>query len=311
MEVRERYINFYTDYAFKKLFGTAANKDLLIDFLNALFDGRECITDLTYLNTEQLGLAETERKAFFDVYCTNTRGEHFIVEMQRHAQKYFIDRTLYYTSFAVNQQGEKGEWDYCLKKVYVVSILNFVFDHSAPEEYRHDVMLTDTRTKEVFYDKWLEMPKFTKKEDELETQFEKWMYAIAHLCQLEGRPAALSGAIFTRLFEQAEVLKFTPEERMDYILSRKQLWDEYSVRKYQWEQGLEQGRKAGLKEGEAIGRKAGLEEGQEIGRKEGGREKALAIALHLKQMGLSDTQVMQATGLSAAELETVLSDSGS
>ena len=311
MEVRERYINFYTDYAFKKLFGTAANKDLLIDFLNALFDGRESITDLTYLNTEQLGLAETERKAFFDVYCTNTRGEHFIVEMQRHAQKYFIDRTLYYTSFAVNQQGEKGEWDYSLKKVYVVSILNFVFDHSNPEEYRHDVMLTDTRTKEVFYDKWLlvylEMPKFAKKEDELETQFEKWMYAIAHLCQLEGRPAALSGAIFTRLFEQAEVLKFTPEERMDYILSRKQLWDEYSARKYQWEQGLEKGLEQGREEGEAIGRKAGREEGRE----EGLREGKVVIARQLKQMGLSDTQIMQATGLSAAELETVLTASGS
>ena len=268
MEVRERYINFYTDYAFKKLFGTAANKDLLMDFLNALFDGRECITDLTYLNTEQLGVAETARKAFFDVYCTNTRGEHFIVEMQRYAQEYFIDRTLYYTSFAINQQGQKGEWNYCLEKVYVVSILNFVFDNSNPEHYRHDVMLMDTHTKEIFYNKqllvYLEMPKFTKKEEELETQFEKWMYAIAHLCQLEGRPAALSGEIFTRFFEQAEVLKFTPEERKNYILSRKQLWDEHSVWEYQWKQGLEQGRE----EGEAIG----LEKGQEIGRQKGREE---------------------------------------
>lgn len=48
----ERYVNFYTDFAFKKLFGTEANKELLISFLNALLHGKEEIRDLTYLNTE-------------------------------------------------------------------------------------------------------------------------------------------------------------------------------------------------------------------------------------------------------------------
>ena len=47
---QERYVNFYTDFAFKKLFGTEVNKELLISFLNSLFDGREVIKDLKYLN---------------------------------------------------------------------------------------------------------------------------------------------------------------------------------------------------------------------------------------------------------------------
>ena len=67
----ERYANFYTDFAFKKLFGTEANKDLLVSFLNSLLDGKEKITDLTYLNSENLGSTEFDRKAVFDVYCEN------------------------------------------------------------------------------------------------------------------------------------------------------------------------------------------------------------------------------------------------
>ena len=287
MEVRERYINFYTDYAFKKLFGTAANKDLLIDFLNALFNGQECITDLSYLNSEQLGGTESDRKAFFDVYCTNDQGDHFIVEMQQNSQKHFIDRTLYYTSFDVNQQGEQGEWDYRLNKLYVISILNFVFDHKNPEYFHHEVLLMDKNLKEVFYDKWkliyLEMPKFTKKEDELETQFEKWLYAIGNLYRLEERPASLKGEIFRRLFEQAEVTKFTRTERMQYILSRKQMWDEYSKMKSQLEKGREEGEAIGLGKGRLLER--------------------LQMARKLKAMDTPLETIVQVTGLTEEEIK--------
>ena len=87
-----RYVNPYTDFGFKLLFGTPVNKDLLIGFLNALFRGEQEITDVTYLNAEQLGRAEWDRKAVFDVYCENVKGERFIVEMQKARQKYFKDR---------------------------------------------------------------------------------------------------------------------------------------------------------------------------------------------------------------------------
>lgn len=86
--LQERYVNFYTDFAFKKLFGTEVNKDLLISFLNALLSGEEEIKDLTYLNTEHLGEHEEERKAVFDVYCVNEKGERFLVEMQKAEQRF-------------------------------------------------------------------------------------------------------------------------------------------------------------------------------------------------------------------------------
>ena len=84
-----RYINFYTDFAFKKFFGTEANKEFLISFLNALLEleGEKEIADLTYLNTEQLGFSNNERRAVYDVYCTTKEGERFIVRCKRQNKK--------------------------------------------------------------------------------------------------------------------------------------------------------------------------------------------------------------------------------
>jgi len=76
---KERYINPYTDFGFKKLFGTEMNKDLLISFLNALFHDEQVIKDVKYLNSEKLGEGYGDRKAIFDVYCENEEGEKFIV----------------------------------------------------------------------------------------------------------------------------------------------------------------------------------------------------------------------------------------
>ena len=86
--MEERYINPFTDFGFKRLFGTEMNKELLISFLNSLLNGHEEITDIRYRNTEQLGALEQDRKAVFDVYCENIAGERFIVEMQKAEQKY-------------------------------------------------------------------------------------------------------------------------------------------------------------------------------------------------------------------------------
>ena len=159
----ERYVNFYTDFAFKKLFGTEANKDILISFLNSLLDGKEEITDLTYLNSEHLGTTEFDRKAVFDVYCENEKGEKFLIEMQKAEQQFFKDRSIFYSTFPIREQSQRGGWNYRLKAVYTIGILNFCFDDTDPEYFHHEVKLMDTKTKEVFYDKlsyiYLEMPK--------------------------------------------------------------------------------------------------------------------------------------------------------
>ena len=276
----ERYVNFYTDFAFKKLFGTEINKDLLISFLNSLLEGRETISDLTYLNAEHLGTQERDRRAVFDVYCQNEKGEKFIVAMQKGEQQFFKDRSIYYSTFAIREQAPRGEWNYQLKGVYTIGLLNFCFTGKGDDDdFRHEVMLLDTRTHQLFYDKltfiYLEMPKFTKREDELVTLFDRWMYAIRHLGSLLSRPQALQDKIFERLFEVAEIAKFDKQERYEYEDSLKNYRDWYSVVE------------TAQKKGEAAGRK---------------KEK-IEIARSLKALGATQQLIQDSTGLTQEDID--------
>ena len=235
MDSRERYINPFTDFGFKKLFGTEFNKELLIDLLNQVLGDRERIQDLTYLNTENLGNTETDRKAIFDLYCENEKGEKFIIELQNVKQQYFKDRSIFYSTFPIQSQAPKGkEWDYYLKAVYTIGILNFSFpDHSEQERYLREVQLIDKVTQEVFYDKltflYLEMPKFRKGEDELVSQFDKWMYVLKNLHHLQDKPVKLQEKVFEKLFSEAEIAKLKLEDMKAYKESLKVYRDNYSI----------------------------------------------------------------------------------
>ena len=289
-DLLERYANFYTDFAFKKLFGTEANKELLVSFLNALLDGKENIQKLTYLNSENLGTTEFDRKAVFDVYCENEKGEKFLIEMQKAEQQFFKDRSVFYSTFPIRDQAQKGNWDYQLKAVYTIGILNFSFDDADPEYFHHEVKLMDTKTKEVFYDKltyiYLEMPKFTKTVDELENMFEKWLFAIRHLPDLLERPSNLSEAVFVRFFEQAEIAKFNRKERLEYEDSLKAYRDWYSIMKT----AKDKSRAEGLAEGRAEGRAEGIR----------------TTAANMKKKGLNNDFIAEMTGLPIEEIERLL-----
>lgn len=231
--MQDKYVNPYTDFGFKLLFGTAMNKELLISFLNALLLKEEVVKDVTYLNTEHLGTQEYDRRAVFDVFCENEKGEKFLVEMQKGEQQFFKDRSVFYSTFPIREQAKRGEWNYELKAVYTIGILNFTFDDSDPEYFHHEVKLVDMYTRKVFYDKltfiYLEMPKFNKGEDELETMFDKWLFVLRNLSSLLERPRALKERVFDRLFETAEIAKFTRTEMTEYWDSLKNFRDWYSV----------------------------------------------------------------------------------
>ena len=221
---KEKYINPFTDYGFKRLFGEEPNKDLLFDFLNELLKKEQGkITELKYLKNENLESTELNRKAIFDLYCTNEKGEKFIVELQKTKQKFFKDRTVYYSTFPIREQAVVGsDWNFELKKVYTIAILDFVFDEDKAQKnkFRYDVKLTEQETKKVFYDKltfiYLEMPKFNKKADELETRFDKWLFVLKNLHKLDRIPETLKENIFLKLFETAEISKFNQKEYQEY-----------------------------------------------------------------------------------------------
>ena len=284
-----RYINIYTDFAFKKVFGTEANKDLLISFLNQLMGltGDSEITDVTYLNPEQLGDNINERRAVYDVYCSTGNGEHFIVEMQKAKQDHFKDRALYYSSFAIREQGTKGSimkpWDYKLMPVYVVGILNFVMDED-DEKVITRVTLKDDRNREFNKNLqfiFIEMPKFTKEEPELKTFLDKWLYVIKNISRLDDKPQALTEGIFKKLFDVAEISQFSKLDRAEYEESLKVFWDFSNV--------LSTAEKKGRAEGRA----------------EGERNEKLRNAKKMKQKGLSSEDIAEITGLTKEEIENL------
>ena len=293
-----RYINPYTDFGFKKLFGTEMNKDLLISFLNALFNGKKQeITDVQYLNAEHLGEGYGDRRAVFDVYCMTSDGSRFIVEMQKAEQEYFKDRSIYYSTFAIREQAVKGKlWNYHLDDVYTVGVLNFVFPNGEypSDSFCHEIKLTDVEDNHVFYDKltflYLEMPKFTKTEDELETMFDKWMFVLHNLGRLLDRPKALQDRVFQKLFEQAEIARYSESERWQYFESQKEYWDNYSIMT------------TALNKGRAEGKAEGLAEGRAEGRAEGHAEEKLENARNLKANGVPVELIAKSLGLAEEEV---------
>jgi len=223
MQKADKYINPFTDYGFKRLFGEEPNKDLLLDFLNELLKEEEGeIKSISYIKTEQLGINELDRKAIFDLYCENEKGEKFIVELQKSKQNFFKDRTVFYSTFPIREQAKRAEWNFELKAVYAIAILDFVFDEDKDQKdkFRYDVKLTDIETCKVFYDKltfiYLEMPKFNKSIDELETRFEKWMYVIKNLSDIDDIPDLLKEHTFQKLFKVAEIANFNRDQLNAY-----------------------------------------------------------------------------------------------
>ena len=273
----ERYISLLTDFGFKRIFGTKPNKDLLIDFLNSLFNGEQVVKDVTFLNSEHVGDVHTDRKAIFDVYCENEKGEKFILEMQNAYQTYFKDRSLYYATFPIREQAQKGEgWNYKLKHVYIVALLNY--DMSDPafsdDTINHDIGLLDKQTHRVFNDKltfkYVEISKFNKRIEELKTNYDKWLFVLQNLSRLDCQPEYLKTAVFNRLFAEAEIAKFTRAELREYEDSLKAYRD--------------------------------IKNSLDSAEEKGERKKAIEIAKNLLEMGMPIDNIMKATGLSLEEI---------
>ncbi len=282
--MKARYINPFTDFGFKKLFGEEAHKILLIDFLNAILPAKHRIRDLQYSKNEASGETVLDRKAVFDISCIGEGGERFIVEIQKAKQNFFKERSVFYSTFPIREQAEKGDaWNFDLAAVYCIGILDFVFDEDKDSsEYLHTVQLKNQRNA-VFYDKltfvYLEMPKFTKTEAELTNHTDKWLYFFKHLSGFEDIPAALQEQIFTQAFEIAEIAQFTPSQIAQY---------EHSLKSYR---DMNNVISTAVLEGEARGEARGRQ------------EEKLTIARNLKALGLPSEEITKATGLSHDEIQ--------
>ena len=308
----ERYISLLTDFGFKRIFGTDPNKELLINFLNSLFDGEEVIKDVKYLNSENVGDVYTERKAIFDVYCENENGEKFIVEMQNAYQTFFKDRSLFYSTFPIREQAPKSSyWNFCLKKVYVVALLNYKMSDEAFDcsDTIHTIALMDTKTNKVFNAKlmfkYVEVGRFDKNEEELTSLSDKWMYVLKNLSRLDNRPTALREKIFTKLFEAASVARFTTTELREYEDSLKAYRDIKNCVDTARAEGKEEGREEGRAEGREEGRAEGREEGRAEGREEGRAEGLAMVAKMMYAKGMDIDDIASMTGMAIDKVKAL------
>jgi predicted transposase/invertase (TIGR01784 family) len=277
-KMKAKYLNPFTDYGFKKIFGEEASKPLLIDFLNALLPQTDKIIDLTFKNTEQLGQTDLDRKAIYDIYCENEKGEKFIVELQKAKQNYFKERTIYYSTFPIREQAEKGEWNYNLKAVYCIGILDFTFDDYETEPEKSEVVHTiklKNQNGKTFYDKltfiYLEMPNFKQLETQLKTRLDKWLFFIKYLEDFQTIPTIFADDVFSQAFEKAELAKFGQVELANY---------ENSLKIYRDLKGV-------------------IDTAFDDGKLEG----KIEIAKSAIQMGLKIEDIIKLTGLTKEEIE--------
>jgi predicted transposase/invertase (TIGR01784 family) len=282
-----KYIDPLVDFAFKKIFGSEPNKDLLIAFLNEVFRGRKHIIDLVYNKNEHPGDIKNEGAAIFDLLCTGSTGDQFIIEVQRGRQGNFKERALFYTSRLISDQAPKGkrsDWAYNLTEVYLIALLeDFTLGISRDSEYLHDICLCKRDTGEIFYDKlgytYIELSKFVKAGIELETDLDKWLYVLKNISQMDRIPVYLRKPVFEKLFSIAEYTNLTKEEKSMYDSSLKYKWDNKNVLDYALQEGIEKG----------------IEKGR--------YEEALAIARELKKEGLTNDFIARTTKLSIEEIE--------
>lgn len=284
--MQDIYLNPLTDFGFKKLFGEELHKDLLISFLNTLLPDHHQVSELTYTKNEYQGISASDRKVIFDLNCMSPSGERFIVELQRVKQIYFKDRSLFYSTFAIQEQAKRGDWNYKLAAVYTIGILDFLIDDQEQQEVIYHAQLKDQHNR-LFYDKlnfiYLVLPRFNLQHHELVTLQDKWLFAFKHLHELDRIPSVLHEKIFQRLFSIAKIAQLPPEERQVYERSLKDYRD--------------------LKSAQATAHLEGYQEGVEDGMEQGALKKAQEVAQKLlKLSALPAEHIAQIAGLSVDEV---------
>ena len=175
-----RFLDVKTDYAFKKVFGSAESKPILISFLNALigFPKEREVTDLVIVDPYQIPMLQGMKDTYVDVKATLADGRKVIIEMQVLNVKGFEQRILYNAAKSYSRQLQEGEDYTLLNPVIALTLTDFtLFEADALcsrflllekerfIQYRDDIEL-------IFF----ELPKFTKDEAQLVTIQDKWLY---------------------------------------------------------------------------------------------------------------------------------------
>ena len=268
-----------------------------------------------FKNYEKYRDIDDSRKGFIDVLCTDSNNNTFIVEMQNARQEYFRERMIYYCSRLISHQAPIGRWDYKLKPTYVVAFLNFKLEKLSAEFLGSGrFLLHYTAIEETSGDRmpgnpeyiFLGIQDFDKKEDELQTYPEKWLYLFRNTMTLEEVPESFKGDKgFATYFDACERACFSREDDAKYTQDMMNEWDIQNAKDLAVREGRAEGRAEGKAEGRAEGRKEGRKEGREEGLAAGRKEGLEIAAKKMLQSGIDINVISSCTGLKESAIRSL------
>ena len=305
------YINPMTDFGFKKIFGDA---EIMKAFLNDLIQPESPIEKVTFLDKEMLPEKSDQRGVLYDLLCKTEDESEFLVEMQNAPQEKFSDRVVFYLSRSISQQGYRGKvrnrkWDYELRPVYGVFLLNFHLDKNNRRKLRTLHFTVEEDNHQIFSDKLsayiIELPCIKgMKEEDCETNIERWMYNLYNM-KTSTKPLAFQDImpVFKTVASQAEFNNMSEREQRRYL----RLLDIYrtnlSALKYSRAEGRAEGLQEGLQKGRAEGLQEGRAEGLQKGMQKGKLEERYKNAKAFKENGVPVALIASTLGLSIEEVE--------
>jgi predicted transposase/invertase (TIGR01784 family) len=278
------FINPKTDYAFKKIFGSSESKDILISFLNGMiYDGDSIIKELEIINPNLPPILQGLKDTYLDVKAKLKDGSLVIIEMQVLNVESFGKRVLYNAAKTYAFQLQSGEGYRMLKPVIALTITDFemfsgsdrLISRFIYKEKTTNLKYTDNNIELVF----IELPKFNKELDRLESLTDKWIYFVKYARTLTSVPETMDSIPeIHRAFEIANQANLTREEMEDMDRREMFIYDQQGA----------------------------ISLGRAEGRAEGQREEKLAIARQLLDL-LNDDTISQTTGLSIDDVQNLRS----
>ncbi|MDR0516404.1 MAG: Rpn family recombination-promoting nuclease/putative transposase [Fibromonadaceae bacterium] len=242
------------DMPFKKTFANENEKEPLIVMLNVFLARKLAhpIVDVHIKNPYAPGQTFESRDCIFDILCKDAKGNKFLVEVQVGRQAFFIKRVLFYACTAITDNGKKGEWDFNYPPVYTLSFMDFDLDFKNYDVIQY-ISLSNEDHPEIRYDYinmvFVRLPLFNKTLEECITLQDKLIFSLRHAHELEFKPKQFGEGVFDKIFDIAQIARFSKEERAKYEANMMNQRDQYAILKCARDEGRDEGRE----EGEARG----------------------------------------------------------
>lgn len=273
--LNKTFIRLRSDYGFKRAYSSPEHSEVLRKFLNALFEGKMEITDVTFKDKEITPPTQKGKRIYYDAYCTTSTGQHFIVEMQRRPSDFFGKRMVFYISACVFRQGVSGG-TYEFSPVYLIVITDFDMQ---PFEKRlvNEVVLMERETHVIFSEDFkiyfLSMDQVGKEWEDCKTELEKRLYITKNMENLDKKSKPYLTGEYEEMFNAAEIASMAAEDIVEYRTSIMRELEYQSELEYQ--------------------------------RKEGRKEEKYYMAEKMKKRGMPIGEIMLLTELTKEEIENI------